>query len=109
LLTGFISQTHQLQTYFLWQIGVDPSLQGLGMGKKLISNMEENVLWMGAIRIEVTIDPMNNPSQKLFEKMGYKNISKQEGSTIIVIGKEAVMDYYKPERHFMLYEKKLIK
>jgi len=56
-------------------------------------------------RIEVTIDPVNLPSRKLFEKMGYQNISERVGKTIEVNGNIAVQDYYKPGRHFMVYEK----
>ena len=53
----------------------------------------------------MTIDPDNLPSQKLFEKMGYENISERVGKTIEVQGKIAVQDYYKPGRHFMVFEK----
>jgi hypothetical protein len=37
--------------------------------------------------------------------MGYQNISESVGKTIEVNGNIAVRDYYKPERHFMVYEK----
>lgn len=93
------------ETYFLWQIGVAPPSQGKGIGKKLLGEVEKEVKKKGLRRIEVTIDPLNLPSRKLFEKTGYRNISEKAGETIEVEGKTAVKDYYKPGRHFMLYEK----
>lgn len=92
-------------TYFLWQIGITPSRQGQGIGGKLVREVENELKKLEFKRIEVTIDPVNLPSQKLFEKMGYQNISERVGKTIEVEGNLAVQDYYKPGRHFMVYEK----
>lgn len=103
-LMGIISQTHE-STYFLWQIGINPSMQGKGIGHLLLERAENKIRDMGCKRIEVTIDPENTPSQKLFESMGYSNISHKEGGTVRVNGNIAVKDYYRPGRHFMLYEK----
>ncbi|HEY9246625.1 MAG TPA: GNAT family N-acetyltransferase [Candidatus Methanoperedens sp.] len=94
-------------TYFLWQIGVSPLHQGKGIGKKLLMKVEEELKRMKFTRIEATIDPVNLASQKLFLKMGYKNISEKVGKTIKVEGKAAVQDYYNPGRHFMVYEKQI--
>jgi phosphoribosylamine--glycine ligase len=102
---GLISQTHSQRTYFLWQIGVSPSMQGTGLGKRLLKEVEKQVTKLGCQRIELTIDPENIPSQKLFAEMEYCNISRNEGETLEVMGHMAVKDYYKPGRHFMLYEK----
>jgi len=104
---GFFSQTHTKKTYFLWQIGVSPSLQGSGQGKLILEEVENQLKKKGCQRIELTIDPENIPSQKLFEKRGYGNISPEQGETIEVKGNLAVKDFYKPGRHFMVYEKKL--
>ncbi len=92
-------------TFFLWQIGITPSRQGQGIGGKLVREVENELKKLGFKRIEVTIDPVNLPSQKLFEKLGYQNISESVGKTIVVNGNMAVQDYYKPGRHFMVYEK----
>lgn len=92
-------------TFFLWEIGVAPSYQGQGIGRKLVREVETELRKLEFKRIEVTIDPVNLPSQKLFEKMGYQNISERVGKTIEVEGNLAVQDYYKPGRHFMVYEK----
>lgn len=94
-------------TFFLWEVGVAPSYQRRGIGGILVREVENEVRKKGLTRIELTIDPVNIPSQKLFEKMGYKNISEKVGKTIEVEGKLAVRDYYKPGRHFMVYEKRI--
>jgi len=92
-------------TFFLWQVGITPSRQGQGIGGKLVRKVENELKKLGFKRIEVTIDPVNLPSKKLFEKLEYQNISEREGKTIEVNGNMAVEDYYKPGRHFMVYEK----
>ena len=92
-------------TYFLWDIGVTPTYRGQGIGGRLVREVEKESEKMGFKRVELTIDPDNLPSQKLFEKMGYENISERVGKTIEVQGKMAVQDYYKPGRHFMVFEK----
>jgi len=101
---SFMSQTSK-DTCFLWQIGVDPAFQGKGIATDLLKKFEKHLKELGCKRIELTIDPENIASQKLFEKNGYKNASSNEGETIEVKGKVSVKDYYKPGRHFMLYEK----
>jgi ribosomal protein S18 acetylase RimI-like enzyme len=106
VVMGFFSQQHE-STYFLWQIGVSPARQGQGIGKKLLKYVEQELGSAGIKRIEVTIDPENIPSKKAFDRSGYINISEQIGKTVIVNGNTAVKDHYSPDRHFMVYEKKL--
>ena len=101
---GIVPQSLE-STYFLWDIGVTPSYRGQGIGGKLVREVEKELGKMGIKRVELTIDPDNIPSQKLFEKMGYENISERVGNTIEVQGNMAVKDYYKPGRHFMVFEK----
>ena len=60
---------------------------------------------IGIRRIEVTVDPENEPSLRLFRSSGYTNISRQEGETVHVLENLAVKDYYSPGRHFMLFDK----
>ena len=104
---GIVPQTLK-DTYFLWDIGVDLSYQKQGIGTKLLNEIENELRKLGFRRIEVTIDPINSSSQKLFEKMGYQNISKKVGKTIDMgNGNIAIEDYYSPGRHFTLYEKQI--
>lgn len=93
-------------TYFLWDIGISPSYQGHGIGTGLIAEIENEIRKKGLTRIEVTIDPVNHASQRLFEKAGFINISENVGKTIMVERRIAVKDFYKPGRHFMVYEKR---
>ncbi len=105
-IIGFVMGIRSFQgTYFLWDIGVTPAYRGQGIGRRLVREVEKELGRMGFKRVELTIDPDNLPSQKLFEKMGYENISERVGNTIEVQGKMAVQDYYKPGRHFMVFEK----
>lgn len=101
---GFFSQG-RAKTYFLWQIGVSPEMRGRGLGRKLLGYVENELKKAGGERIELTIDPGNLPSLRLFAGGGYKNISGQEGPTVIVNGRAAVKDYYRPGGHFSLFEK----
>ncbi|HHS13276.1 MAG TPA: phosphoribosylamine--glycine ligase [bacterium] len=101
---GFRDQTNP-ETYFLWQIGILPAMQGSGLGTSLMKYVVKEMAEAGAGRIEATIDPENTASQKLFEKQGYRNISRCIGETASLCGNQAVIDYYGPGRHFMVYEK----
>jgi diaminobutyrate acetyltransferase len=94
-------------TYFLWDIGIDSSYQRQGIGTAILKEVENTLEKLGFKRIEVTIDPVNISSQKLFEKVGYKNISGKERKTIKINGNIAIQDYYSPGRHFILYEKQI--
>ena len=104
---GFFSQK-QTGTYFLWQIGVHPENRGQRLGQQLLKHLEKHLRNTDACRIELTIDPENVASRQLFENNGYENISSREGPIIQSNGRDAVKDYYKPGRHFMLYEKALL-
>lgn len=103
---GFRSQVDN-DKFFLWQIGVFSYHRGKEIGKMLLDEFEKVAKNIGCKRIEVTVDLENTPSQKLFEKMGYLNVSVKEGETVEVMGNTAVKDYYKLGRHFMLYEKNI--
>jgi L-2,4-diaminobutyric acid acetyltransferase len=104
---GFASQVDS-KTFFLWQIGVFSYHRGKEIGKMLLNEFEKAGRNLGYKRVEVTVDPENISSQKLFEKNGYNNISSTEGGTVEVMGFSAVKDYYKPGRHFILFQKELI-
>jgi phosphoribosylamine--glycine ligase len=92
-------------TYFLWQIGVAPDQQGTGLGRRLLRHVEAELSRLGLHRVDVTIDPMNDPSRRLFEAAGYQNASAGEGATVVVNGQLAAADFYRQGRHFLVYEK----
>ncbi len=104
---GFTS--HRFEgTYFLWQIGVAPDLQGSGLGVRLLADLEGRLGEAGIRRVEVTIDPMNDPSRKLFERAGYVNVSDRVGEPVEVNRQIAAAGFYRPSRHFMVFEKHLL-
>jgi len=103
---GLLSQNDPT-TYFLWQVGVHPDMQGRGLGGLLLDAIENKVTELGCTRIELTIDPENISSEKLFLKNGYTNASSKVGPTVLVNKRKAVKDYYSPDRHFMVFEKKI--
>ncbi|MFH2068191.1 MAG: phosphoribosylamine--glycine ligase [Candidatus Omnitrophota bacterium] len=103
-LLGVVSRTLP-DTYFLWQVGVAPFMRKKGMGAKLVARAEKKAKDCGCKKIRLTIDPRNTPSRKLFERMGYSNISRRQGKTVRVCENLAVSDFYGAGRHFMLYEK----
>jgi diaminobutyrate acetyltransferase len=109
-ILGFVlgvASHRQPGTYFLWQIGVAPDQQGTGLGRRLLRHVESELVRLGLERIDVTIDPLNDPSRKLFEASGYYNVSAGEGTTVVVNGQLAAADFYRSGRHFLVFEKTL--
>jgi ribosomal protein S18 acetylase RimI-like enzyme len=104
---GFKSQVDK-NKFFLWQIGVFSKYREKEVGKKLLNRIEKAAKELGCKSIELTVDPENIPSKRFFEKNGFLNISSKEGEIIEVMGNIAVKDYYKPGRHFILFQKELI-
>lgn len=104
---GFRSQDDK-DIFFLWQIGVDSGAQGEGVGTNLLKRIEQQARVMGCEKIELSVDPKNIPSQRLFQKCNYNNISEREGETVEINGNIAVKDYYKPGSHFTLFGKKIV-
>lgn len=67
-ITGFVPPEQQ-DTIFVWQIGVDTSFKGKGIGSKLLQQLlnqqpKDKIKFM-----EATITPSNKASQALFEKL----------------------------------------
>jgi L-2,4-diaminobutyric acid acetyltransferase len=106
MVIGFKSQADK-NKFFLWQIGVFSYHRGREIGKRLLDRIEKAAKELDCKIMEVTVDPENIASQKLFEKNGYLNVSSKEGEIIEVMGSRAVKDYYKPGRHFILFQKEL--
>lgn len=103
---GFKSQVDP-DNYFIWQIGVSSEIRGKGIGVKLLRQIENNAKELGCKKLELTVDPKNAPSQKLFDKLKYKNISAAEGDTVVINKRRAVKDYYGKGSSFILYGKEL--
>jgi L-2,4-diaminobutyric acid acetyltransferase len=105
-IMGFRSQVDKTK-FFIWQIGVFSYHRGKEIGKKLLDIIEKTAKELGCKIVELTVDPENIPSKIFFENNGYLNVSSEEGEIIEVMGNTAVKDYYKPDRHFILFKKEL--
>ena len=51
---------------FVWQVGVDPSARGAGLGLELLRAFARSAGARGARRLIATVDPENHASNKLF-------------------------------------------
>ena len=59
-------------------IMVIPEFQGRGIGTAIIRDIQNGVLPLSFERIEISIDESNIASIRLFEKMGFRFISKSD-------------------------------
>lgn len=94
-------------TYFMWQIGADPTKRRRGLASRILAHAEADLAARGFDRIELTVDPENEPSASFFERNGYRVVSAREDETERVAGRLAVRNFYGPRRHFLLFEKRL--
>lgn len=106
MVTGLPSRSAP-GTWFLWQIGVAPAAQGRGLGRALLDRLEALLREQGFSRVELTVDPENGPSRRLFERAGYVNASARAGTCVEADGCACVRDFYGPGRHFIVFEKAL--
>jgi L-2,4-diaminobutyric acid acetyltransferase len=51
---------------FVWQIGVDESARGRGVGSGLLSRLVEQPACTDVAYLEATVTPSNEPSRRLF-------------------------------------------
>lgn len=61
---GFVSSV-QPDAIFVWQVGVDGSMRGRGLGKKLLDAFFDGAP-EGVRYLEATVTPSNAPSEALF-------------------------------------------
>lgn len=52
---------------FIWQVAVDPSMRGAGLGGSLLHTTFEHAQTRGATGITATVTPSNDPSRRLFQ------------------------------------------
>lgn len=75
-----IGSTHlekQESTLFM-DILVFPEFQRIGLGTKIVKDIQNDIFGLGYERIEISIDERNNASLKLFENVGFIAISKDD-------------------------------
>jgi len=54
---------------FLWQVGILPEVQGMGLGRQLVAAFLRLPGAEGAVRLETTVTPSNTPSRALFHRI----------------------------------------
>ena len=64
-VTGF-RPPQRPESIFLWQVGVDASMRGSGLGKRLLAAFLQSPGAHGATMLETTISPSNEASKALF-------------------------------------------
>jgi len=82
-IVGFISsfiQPNANDTLFVWQVAVDPSQQGNGLGKALLRELLKQSSGKGIQYVEATISPSNLPSTSLFKGLARDLSTKYESS-----------------------------
>ena len=71
-LVGFVTgyrKPMQLDTLFIWQIGIDPVYRGQGIGKQLLKSVLQREENADASYVEATIGPDNTASSQLFLRL----------------------------------------
>lgn len=74
-VTGFISgfiRPSSPDTLFIWQVAVDESERGNGLGTKMLFELLERSDCENVRHLEATVSPSNNPSQRLFQGFAKK-------------------------------------
>lgn len=74
-ITGFIPPKKP-DTIFVWQIGVDATQRGKGLGSKLLIELVNQQNSDEITHVEATITPSNKASQALFERLA-KNFNTE--------------------------------
>lgn len=97
-MLGFVSRKIA-GSLFVWQIAISEQAQGKRIGSKLLEHTIDYATQSTDCKsVLATVEVENIASQKLFEKMNFKIISKnftsEEKPLIFSNGKEAVKNYY---------------
>ncbi|QUH23958.1 diaminobutyrate acetyltransferase [Methanobacterium alkalithermotolerans] len=74
-IVGYVSayiHPHKEDTLFIWQVAVDSSMRGKGLGHKLLMKLIERKGLENIRFLETTVSPSNHASRALFEKLARK-------------------------------------
>ncbi|MHA3019670.1 GNAT family N-acetyltransferase [Mycobacterium sp. BMJ-28] len=64
----------------LTQLATMPELQGLGVGSRLVSQLEERIRVRGLSSVLLAVEENNPRAQKLYDRLGYEIAGKAEES-----------------------------
>ncbi|MBB5999236.1 MULTISPECIES: diaminobutyrate acetyltransferase [Nocardiopsidaceae] len=65
-VTGFVRPAYP-ETYFLWQVGVDPGFRGRRLARRMLDHIGDRIAELGLTYLEATVTPDNAASRALFE------------------------------------------
>lgn len=65
-VAGYLPPTEP-HLLFVWQVAVDPTMRGAGLGRALLHTAFERSRPLGAIGITATVTPSNEASRRLFQ------------------------------------------
>jgi len=97
---------------FIWQIAVSENAQGKGIGSKLLQHTIDYAIKANDCdAVIATVETGNKPSQKLFERSGFKIDSQKYRSNdlemVNIDGRDAIKNYYGSGTDQIFYVKKL--
>jgi ribosomal protein S18 acetylase RimI-like enzyme len=78
-----IDLTRGPRVAFLWQFGVSPSLQRLGIGTAMLLRAEEAARERGFALAEIAAEVDNPRARALYERVGYVLIGERDGEWIL--------------------------
>ncbi|TDQ55067.1 diaminobutyrate acetyltransferase [Actinorugispora endophytica] len=64
-VTGYVRPDNP-DTYFLWQVAVDPAFRGRRLARRMLDHIGDRVTERGIRRLEATVTPDNAASRALF-------------------------------------------
>ncbi|QBI52336.1 diaminobutyrate acetyltransferase [Streptomonospora litoralis] len=64
-VTGFVRPSAP-DTYFLWQVGVDPGFRGRRLARRMLDHIGDRIAERGLTYLEATVTPDNTASRALF-------------------------------------------
>ncbi|MFC3999799.1 diaminobutyrate acetyltransferase [Nocardiopsis sediminis] len=64
-VTGYV-RPDAPDTYFLWQVGVDPAFHGRRLGRRMLDHIGDRIAARGLTHLEATVTPGNTASRRLF-------------------------------------------
>jgi ribosomal protein S18 acetylase RimI-like enzyme len=65
----------------IWQVAVHPSLQGLGLGARLIDAAEERIRARGLAIARIGVEDENDGARRLYERLGYSPCGRWSSSS----------------------------
>jgi ribosomal protein S18 acetylase RimI-like enzyme len=78
--TGGIDFAKEPGAGTIWQVATHPRLEGLGLAKRLMEELEARARRRGARRVRLGVEIGNDRARRLYEHLGYEPIGESEAS-----------------------------